>query len=128
MVIKNSPEEYARFGVQNVPKEFLTRLSQQKRPSKATNAFANVDENDLLEFNSAYDNSINRISSYIAEIDSYSVSDKQTLESYYLPQEKNEKSIVKFKKESNRASPLQFFNVDTYPNKEINVSEKPVNI
>ena len=52
--IKNSSEEFTRFGVRNVPKEFLTHLSQQKRPSKATNAFANVEENGLLESNSGF--------------------------------------------------------------------------
>ena len=57
--IKNSPEEFRRFGVKNVPKEFFTHLKQQRRPSKASDAFANVEETDLIEFNSAIDNSIN---------------------------------------------------------------------
>ena len=35
IVIKNTPEEFARFGVKNVPKEFFTHLKEQQRNSKS---------------------------------------------------------------------------------------------
>ncbi len=35
IIIKNTPEEFSRFGVKNVPKEFLTHLKEQQRNSKS---------------------------------------------------------------------------------------------
>jgi hypothetical protein len=35
IIIKNTPEELSRFGVKNVPKEFLTHLKEQQRNSKS---------------------------------------------------------------------------------------------
>jgi hypothetical protein len=35
VVIKNTPEDFARFGVTNVPEDFLSHLVQQDRPAKA---------------------------------------------------------------------------------------------
>ena len=98
-IIKNSQKEFAKFGVKNIPKEFLVHLREQRRHTKATH------DNSINETPYPKDNHMNII-------DEYSVSDDK-LGIGHKPQETHSDYQIHFKDASNIAPPFSTGNYDT---------------
>ena len=108
VIIKNSKTEFAKFGVKNVPREFLNHLPEQRRPTKSVDErqkhkfLYSVHKDISKDVNKAFQIQKKKINAFSARDNDKNADVENTLLG------NSSQSLIHFTNENNIAPPLYF--------------------